>query len=289
MRNHYIPKFYIKQWAREDGMVMRYADRGDGALSAKAVFPKAVGYQIDLYRMPGDFDDEPHRLEINFFSNLDNAAALALDVLNRDDDAPLPADALDVWCNFIMSLLHRSPAYLAGFIRAGRQRLREILPNIGDRYDELRGPDDPPTLEEYIDLMEGTQADWRTMSVLPEIIFNANTLRATRSLTWFRATLPDECPDLLLSDDPLVRTNGIATSDGHLATPLSPRRLLIGTNGTDLATRFQATSITRLVAATNKWAVEGARHFVVARDLRQDRFIRNRFGRDLRRPLLDDT
>jgi len=107
-------------------------------------------------------------------------------------------------------------------------------------------------------------------------VANSNIEKFLKQLHWRIFDSPAEWHPYLLSDDPLVRSNGLKNASGHLAIPVSPRRLVVGAyRGGFLDEIAQQKD---LVEQVNRWVVEGARHFVAASDLSQTRFIKNRFG-----------
>ena len=117
------------------------------------------------------------------------------------------------------------------------------------------------------------------MSTLPDVSVGDPT--RYESLSVFPLFSPPEGGvDYLLSDDPLARTNGLKRPDGHLAIPISPRRLAVGVYEQKFLDEFRRLEPRELVRRMNIWTVEGARHFVVSTDRKQTRFIANRFGRN---------
>lgn len=287
MKHHYIPQFYQKQWCDGDGMLWRYARHGGGGMSCKRLFPSAVGYQLDLYRLPIEQGVGSQQLETNFFQVLDGLAAEALLELVDANARALPLRPLSTWIQFMLSLFYRSPAYLEGYIGAGREQLQHVLGIISEAdYQEKRAATDPETLAEYVAGISDDEAAYRTMRLLPYSVTRNNILEAFGRLNWIRVQTPSHCPDILLSDDPLMRSNGLHTYGGYVATPLGPRQLLIGTHEREMAESIAAADPVKLVRDANTWIVEGARHFVAARDQRQTRFIANRFGRNPKTPLM---
>jgi hypothetical protein len=211
---------------------------------------------------------------------IDDAAAKALITLNTPGLTTVPHHDAVAWTLFIMSIFHRTPAYLTA-VKAGGERLHaETMRRLREEYATLRQPHDPQTFEEYEAAEGGSSAELTTLRVLPNLIGNRTVIDAMMRLQWMFVDVPEECHDLLLSDDPVARSNGLKKKDGHVAMPLAPRRLLIGAWDREFTHQLLNTPPKELVKGMNTWAVESARHFVAATDLRQERFIRNHFGRD---------
>lgn len=202
--------------------------------------------------------------------------------LNSAQVTPLDAADLSVWSTFLMSLLHRTPENLAAYKETARRIYDETMPEIRADYSILRGPNDPETVEEYEASLTWLDRERAIMRNFTRVILNQKIGNFLNALHWSVMDLPHDCPEFLLSDDPLARSNGIEKADGHMAIPISPRRLAVGVYEPSLLAEFKRLRPKELVTRMNIWTVEGARNFVVATDLTQKRFIENRFGRSPR-------
>lgn len=88
-----------------------------------------------------------------------------------------------------------------------------------------------------------------------------------------------DAPTFLTSDRPIIRTNGLAQKGGHIALPIGPRLLFIGSHDTDFLDALLHADQTCLVKECNRQIVEGASRFVYGVDQSQLRFVQNRFGK----------
>ena len=288
-RHHYIPRFYLREWTGPDAQLERYTKPIASKLEIKRVSTKAVGWWDDLYRAP---ENDPHKdqfLELGFFQNLDDRTARVLRKLNQTPIPTLSAEEISIWSTFLMSLMHRTPEGLAAYKESAARIYDETVPELRSRYAELREPDDPETVEEYEASLTDQDRERALMRNLVGAIANAKIGSFLNRLHWMALDRPDGFPDYLLSDDPLARTNGLKKPDGHIAIPVSPTRLAIGVYEEDFLAELRRMKPAELIASMNRSTVEGARHFVVAPDRRQTRFIANRFGANLRPGLARDN
>jgi hypothetical protein len=76
--HHFIPAFYLKQWAGPDGKLVEYTRKG-GKLIAKPIRPRSTGYERDLYAFPELPLNAAQYIEQVFFSYADQKASDALD------------------------------------------------------------------------------------------------------------------------------------------------------------------------------------------------------------------
>lgn len=285
-RHHYIPEFYLRRWCGEDGRMVRYMQPVPGKVVPRRCSPREAGFEHDLYRSPVADPTDAQALEALFFAKLDDMAAKALDTLIVHDKGVLNRESMDVWCLFIFALLHRTPHNFKTMIQHGTRIIKETIATLGDRYLALREPRQPATFEEFVASMDEQGFRQRVFATVPSLILNTNILNFLRGMHWGVLVIQQPRPNLLLSDDPVVRTNGLKTDDGHVVLPLSPSHLMVGAYRIEKLLEIQAINAMDLVKQVNQQTVEAARVFVVATDDRQERFIANRFGAKPRPPLL---
>ena len=284
-KHHYIPEFYLRHWVGSDGRFERYNRPIPSKIMTRRAFPSEAGWLKDLYTSPGDRLGA-YWLEIDIFQVIDSRAALALRKMNSDPPQELNATERSSWTVFLRSLFHRTPENLRGTITSATRMYEDTLEATRAQYAELRRETDPPTFDEYKASL--TSADIRNsaLSALPSLMTNPVVGQFMQDMPTRVFSLPDEARDFLLSDDPMARTNGLKSEQGHFAIPISPRKLFVSAHKTAKLDEIARMKPNDLVHAMNKEVVEGARYFVAARDKSQDRFIRNRFGQNQRKPLL---
>lgn len=191
-------------------------------------YPSEVGWLADLYRYPDADEIEAQWLEQRLFQQIDDAAARVLARMLQLNPSPLDPADLTSWSLMIRSLMHRTPENLASTKAAAARIEDHLMKEIRENYTELRGENDPPDYETYEASLHDQERERAALRLLPSMITNRRIGTFMINMKWRVFNLPDECPHLLLSDDPVARTNGLAKSGGHLAMPLSPKRLLDG-------------------------------------------------------------
>ncbi len=277
-KHHYIPIFWTRQWSGADGCVERFTRHR--SVVDKRVPPARVGWAQDLYSVPGVAPDRAQILEEQYFKQLDDWSAIALRKMVSIPPVPLNEHDVSVWTTFILALLHRTPENLRATKLAGREVWANGVPELRERYLELRKPGDPDTIEDYFAMRGSEESERSLLMTLPQLISNPTLGEHIVSMHWVYIDVPFGQLGLLLSDDPLARTNGILAPGGHFAMPLSPRRLLVIAPERSTIERFNRTPIGQLVRSVNRCTVESARRFVVAQSLAQADYIRASFGRD---------
>ena len=202
--------------------------------------------------------------------------------MNAEPQVQLNSTERSEWTVFILSLFHRTPDNLQATITSAMKMFDETLDSARGIYPNLRGDNDPITFEDYRDGLTLAERRRSALNSLPSVMTNQAIGQFMHDMHTQVFTLPAGPRDFLLSDDPIARTNGWKTDDGHFAIPISPRKLFVSAWKLETLNRFARMKPEEIVAAMNTVSVEGARFFVAAKDQSQDRFIRNRFGRNLR-------
>jgi hypothetical protein len=285
--HHYIPKFYTKQWCSPDGKIVRFT-KEHGKLIDRRVYPEQVGKQRDLYSVPDMPSGQEQVLESEYYKHVDNLAAASLHKFTRDPVPTLAPPDRENWCHFIYSIYHRTPYNLAAIKAAGGNAWRNSITDVIERLRRETDRTDLDELEHQLMTGDKNASERLTLLGLPQMTSNSRVIQMLLDMHWRVLKFPETEYEFLLSDNPLVQSDGLLRPDGHIAMPLGPHRLLLMTRDPkfqDVITN--QTSPSDIVRAVNTWIVESARHFVVGRDLKQKRFIENRFGRIPKRALAE--
>src|ERR1700730_11752891 len=111
-KHHYIPVFYLKQWAGDDRRICEFSKPYD-RVKARRVHPDGTGYVHGLNTIPGLPPHETDFLETHFLKITDDMAAKALPRLISNAAAVKTVPKLrDGWSRFIASLMIRNPEML---------------------------------------------------------------------------------------------------------------------------------------------------------------------------------
>ena len=108
-KHHYIPIFYLQQWAA-DGQLVEYCRRYEGVV-ARPTFPGGTGYVRGLYKLPDAQPGQEYVIETKLMSSIDDRAAKAMQRMMVDGEATgklKEPEALG-WCQFLYSLIVRNP------------------------------------------------------------------------------------------------------------------------------------------------------------------------------------
>ena len=137
--------------------------------------PSRIGFQYDLYTIPGVDSQTASHLERRFFLQTDNDAAEALSLFETDPKAPLNRRVRSGWTRFVISLIHRAPEEVAIFTGQVIEHLAYAEKNFEENYSSLRRPDEPETFAEFL-LNRPSNLEGRAAAVLIQRVIDNQTV-----------------------------------------------------------------------------------------------------------------
>jgi len=232
-KHHYIPVFYLKQWAGPDRRICEFSKPYD-RVTARRVFPDATAYVHGLNRIPGLPPHEADFLESYFFKLTDDLGAKALQILlSGAPTLNFSPKIKSGWSRFIASLMMRNPEMVQRSVLAAKALYEQSLAELQGDYAKHRNPTDPPTYEEYAALRSPNTAGRGGAILLQKIIDNPDLGNRINNKRW--TVLKAQSPELTLltSDRPVLITNGLAYEHSQLILPISPFHVFFAVDTAD--------------------------------------------------------
>ena len=189
-KDHYVPQFYLKQWAGSDGLIAscRYIDHiKEFRWSQKSA--AAFCYQDELYGIS----------EEDYFKPLDTDADQFIKKLHQLNftkpvEIPLTDTQGIKWAHFLLSMIYRAP---------------ENIEKIAEAFK-----------------IHGLEKD-DAVSQIPAMIDNGRAIDDLRSMRWMFAKLPSRY-ELITSDNPLICSFSMPLDDNSkMILPLGPYHCFI--------------------------------------------------------------
>jgi hypothetical protein len=140
--HHFIPAFFLKQWAGENGKLIEYTIR-HGKLIAKSVGPHSTGYEFDLYAFNELAPDVRQYIEQEFFNYADNIASIALKRHLTGNREPWSAELLSAWSRFVIGIHLRHPDAVPELRAAAQSIWKGSSRASQSAYVAIRKPEDP--------------------------------------------------------------------------------------------------------------------------------------------------
>lgn len=255
-KHHYVPEGYLVGFTRrpeeleeedtEEGKLWRYRLTPRGTIDVKRFHPAGVGYEEKLYTAPrvltwpavgaasksdtskaSDLlsDGEPDAwIETDFFGQIDDKAAKALQTLRAAPPGECPEEPREVLAVFLHSLMERHPRIL-------KQRDTDTHAHLEASLDL----DGVAAIEARLGLTPSKRIDVQGLSrqlvrgVMVRTIADQSSFDLFRSFS-FTVHEPPAGQAFITSDDPLVVNFGLPTDEQRvcgLSIAVSPVRLLV--------------------------------------------------------------
>jgi hypothetical protein len=107
--HHFLPVFYLGQWASHtDGKLIEYTIKHNKFI-AKRVGPRGTGFETDLYSFPELPNEAAQYLESVILQDSDNKASIALRQHLRMSSDPWGVEIRSAWSRFLLGLILRHP------------------------------------------------------------------------------------------------------------------------------------------------------------------------------------
>ncbi|MEP9349517.1 DUF4238 domain-containing protein [Xanthobacter sp. KR7-225] len=277
-RHHYIPVFYLRRWAGNDGRLCQFSKEA-GIIRPLRRSSKATGFIRALYELRDFPPDLAQQIESKFFHPIDSLAADALDLLEKDGDQALwNPDIRSAWTRFNLSLLLRCPEYINTLRMWWPNEFRRTDPAQEARYQSQRSESDPPTFFDFLSTRPEAEIEKYQFEFLFKLIDSSRMGTQINNLHWRVVDFTPDCVPLLTSDRPVIRTSGLMLPNGHLALPIGPRKLFVATHDDAVLNKIKQVSRTHLAKEINQHVVRNAVRYVYAIDDKHLPFIKKNFG-----------
>jgi hypothetical protein len=262
-KHHYLPVFYLKQWAALDGRVIRY-HRPHREVVVHPIAPKNTGYEQGLYSLEGYSPEQRNVIEKDFMAPaVDDPAAAPLRIfLERRPVSELTLPMKQAWTRFLMSLHVRNPGRVEQIAAQGAAAIREMLAKDPEEYNAVRKPDDPPTLVGWVERYAPALIENYGKTILPGIVTHHAVGGEIIRMHWGVLGSSGANPDILTCDRPLFLSHGVNDPKCLIALPLSPRALFLASRAQQRLDRLIAMESAALIRAINETVVTQAVRYV---------------------------
>ena len=279
LKHHYMPIFYLKRWAGEDGRLCEFS-RPYQLVKPQRKNPEAAGHLQGLYTVSGLPPEDQSILEDKFFRQVDQTASDALDFMlaNTSGVDDMSSRLRSGWSRFLLSLIHRNPEKVGDLQAKLRVELTTRLPEIEQMYQTQRQPSDPETFEVLWTLLEQDVEEKSWAVLVQSVIDSLRVGTFLNAMRWSIVTFNESRHSLLTSDRPVLRTNGIDRPDGHIALPISPTQIFVAVKTLETEAALRQANAEELHARSNDTVTRQAVKFVYATDDRQLRFVESRLA-----------
>jgi hypothetical protein len=277
--HHFIPAFYLKQWAGPGGKLVEYTRKG-GKLIPKSVGPRSTGYERDLYAFPELPPGAAQYLEEVFFAYADQKASDALDNHLGLSAFPWTSELLSAWSRFVIALHLRHPDAMPEMRAAAQSIWNASGADYQARYEAMKTQSDPPMLDDYLAQRDPLTPVKVRVNLIIKALDNEIVGAHVNQMKWATIDLAASPQRLVTSDRPVELFN-LKEPNGIVSIPIRPAKLFVAVNDAATLDKLRRADPRELVRDGNTFVVSRARRFVWAQDTSQQHFIENRMSTNL--------
>ncbi|MGW1425248.1 DUF4238 domain-containing protein [Bradyrhizobium manausense] len=277
--HHFIPAFFLSQWAGANGKLIEYTTK-HGKLISKSVGPRATGFEPQLYSFPELPPDVAQFLEQKFFDYADRVAADALKLHLSGSSTSWTVELISAWSRFVIALHFRHPDAMPEFRVAAKSVWDGNGAKYQKEYEAIKKPEDPPTFDEYLaakDPLVGTKVH---VNSIIRIFDNEVLGKHLNNMKWSVLDVSASNHRFLLSCRPVCFAN-LKERHGVVYLPIGPTKLFVAANDPGSLRQLRALPPRELVHNHNRFIVGRARRFVWAHDESQTAFIAKCMSKDM--------
>lgn len=280
MDQHYVPEFFIKQWAAaDDGRVDIYNLQSPGNPWSRRA-PAYTGFEKDLYSLtqPIVAGMAKHAVEEIVLKHIDNSgAAVRAKLDNHGLKALTCQDRID-WTRFIMSLRIRQPTIVRMLRNDSANHLRKTLEEQPEMYESQSGGNGPASLTDWVEKTYPGLIENFGLSFFHDLVYNPDVANKLMYMKWWLWDFA-ESHSLLLADHPCIFTGGIDDEKLVVALPISPSKAFFATRSESVALLMRRQTARALSGKLNESSVLQAASRIYAVNRLCERFIVNRIPR----------
>ncbi len=277
-RHHYVPVFYLKQWAAQDGRLIEFSRPYGKKIVAQSVFPKESGFEWQLYSTDGVPHEDRHKIETEVMKPLDNDAAKALDRLYGHDTL-WPEDERAGWSKFVFSLLTRGPEDIALLKDQLAKDYLTFIPELEQWYGSVREEHYPPTLVDFLNAERSELFGPFVQDILGSIFRGGEAQEWISGLDWAVIASDESRFEFITSDRPVIKTATLRKVGDYIILPIGPRRAFVGITDRRTKAILLRDGVGKLVKSINKTVAQQATKYIYASDESQRQFVENNMGR----------
>lgn len=222
IKQHYVPKFYLKQWAGLDGELCITTRRGERLIESRRK-PEYTAYEDRLYSFrdePLCPNPEPDVIETKVLSIIDNSGAKAHRRLLSEGPGALTDAERRAWALFLNSMFERDPLHIRNNEAIATQIAEQVINEVENKATSEEARERIRRATKLIDA-SAAAANLVRRYMISEIR-NDYVLQYLEDMRWIVLTVPPEI-ELHTSNRPLVVNAGKRRTPIEFAwMPLSP-------------------------------------------------------------------
>lgn len=265
MDHHFVPQFYLRQWADQDGRIPNVRWLNGRALPGFIKSTKGTGFEPDLYAQEHVAPEDRHKVETDFFGVLDNKAAKIHARLMRREPFIFTAEQRIDWSIFLAAANARTPDIVRQLKTELTTALRNKLEEDPERVEQELGYKPPFTLTEWVEKNAPARLANFYLSMLLKSIVRKDIIQRYMDMEWTVHEPLSRHKELLTCDRPLWYYQRPEHPDFTVMMTLSPKTVFIASSSEAQAQKFINIAPMLLVRRVNESVFNKAHERVYGR------------------------
>jgi Protein of unknown function (DUF4238) len=270
-KHHYIPQFYLRNWAGSDGRVVCYKRIQTGAILEERVTPRSTGYERDLYTLEHLPEDLRQAIEKTVTADVDNRAAVALQKMVAAKGAgTLTAEDRLAWAQFIVSLPIRNPEAVADIKGTSTKSGLEVAYEKAkkDFPDWAQGDDFRTEFEESVNEDPFTRflSDNYGLMIISELMLNPQFQSIILQMNWWLMDFGATGITLLSCDRPYMIFRSMRHPRCLIYLPISPRLGFLASPDPMKEGQLLRQNLKAVAKEFNRWQAALANQYIYSSD-----------------------
>jgi hypothetical protein len=227
LKHHYVPRFYLEQWAGADGKLHVTKRIGDRLVESRLA-PRSTGYEERLYSFrdePLSRNTQPDVVETKVLSVIDDNGARVHRRLLKEGPGGLTDEERRAWALFLNTMLERDPRHIRKNQGAARGIAEQVIKDVVAEVTDPAGRERIKRITSRFDI-HATASNMVLRGMVDELR-NERVLKYLEGMWWVVLDMPPQL-ELYTSNRPFVVNAGQGRAPIDVAwLPLSPSVLFM--------------------------------------------------------------
>lgn len=260
--HHYVPQFHLRMWENADGKINQWGRVAyNGKLVSARVTSAATAYVPGLYALERVNQVEAQQIETQILGKIETEAKPVLEKLISNGPRALSIEDRYWWTVYLIASLLRVPHIVKRVKAEASERIKRDLSQDIPEYTAAKGNAAEDTLYEWALRNAPARVANFGQSVLVRLLGSEKAIDRIIHLHWLVRDVSSASRRLLLGDNPFERVGDLYKPRTTISLPLSPTRLFIASDATDIVEHFARMPARDLVKANNQSSLINAKKF----------------------------
>ena len=221
-KQHYVPKFLLRKWMGSDDKVGWFR-KDIPRMPYSRGSPKSTGLERGIYSFQGVAEADIDLVEEKVLKAIDDLGAKAIDKILESGFSEIDNKDVHRLLNIMASLELRRPDRIEDLKEIAHSKIVEDIEDGSELAEMFLG-----IVECHPEIVSNLPLKNLGLYISSQARMLAEELHAFLLVDFTKVNLTNQRDHLLLSDFPIIRTNGLEDPNVVVALPLSPWKAVLG-------------------------------------------------------------